>query len=186
MKNEPKTAPPILTFLFLFLFVSADDESRKIRADYPVTKQTNRVYVIYGPLDEPSKANQGYRNNILFVVIITGVLGMDVGTSVYAGNMALDKIRSVIDKPVVAVSNSHIHGGHWLGDQVSKEANSKVNIMPIQTRFIRRRKGRQSSGFGSRGILAGLSAWPTWKCTTRHFSKKRNLGQIPGIFLYLQ
>lgn len=47
--------------------------------------------------------------------------------------MALDKIRSVIDKPVAAVFNSHIHGGHWLGDQVSKEANSKVNIMPIQT-----------------------------------------------------
>ena len=136
MKNEPRTAPPILTFLFLFLFASlasTDDESRKNRADYPVTKQADRVYVIYGLLDEPSKANHGYRNNIVFVVIKTGVLGMDVGTSVYAGNMALDKIRSVTDKPVVAVFNSHIHGGHWLGDQVSKEANSKVNIMPIQT-----------------------------------------------------
>ena len=35
MKNEPRTAPPILTLLFLFLFASlasTDDESRKNRA----------------------------------------------------------------------------------------------------------------------------------------------------------
>ena len=121
----------ILSFLFLFLFAnlaSAVDDSRKIRADYPVTKLTDRVYVIYGPLDEPSKANQGYRNNIVFVVTKAGVVVMDVGTSVYAGNMALEKIRSVTDKPVVAVFNSHIHGDHWLGNQAFKEANPKVNI----------------------------------------------------------
>lgn len=52
---------PSLPFLFLFLFASlasADDDSRKIRADYPVTRLTDRVYVIYVPLDEPSKANR--------------------------------------------------------------------------------------------------------------------------------
>lgn len=122
---------PVLSFLFLFLFsnlASAVDDSRKIRADYPVTKLTDRVYVIYGPLDEPNKANQGYRNNIVFVVTKAGVVVMDVGTSVYAGNMALEKIRSVTDKPVVAVFNSHIHGDHWLGNQAFKEANPKVNI----------------------------------------------------------
>ena len=48
---------PSLSFLFASL-ASADDDSRKIRTDYPVTRLTDRVYVIYGRLDQPSKANR--------------------------------------------------------------------------------------------------------------------------------
>lgn len=120
-----------LIFAALALFtgsVSMADDSRKIRADYPVIKLSERVYVIYGPLEEPNTANQGFRNNVVMVVTSAGVVVMDVGTSVYAGNMVLEKIRSVTNKPVVAVFNSHVHGDHWLGNQAFKEANPNVDI----------------------------------------------------------
>lgn len=102
--------------------------SRAIRADYPLTRLSDRVYVLYGPLSEPNKENQGFRNNVVVVLTTAGVVVMDVGTSVYAGNMVLKKIRGISDKPVVAVFNSHVHGDHWLGNQAFKEANPKVNI----------------------------------------------------------
>jgi len=114
-----------------FLFSSSialADESRTIHADYPLTKLSDRIYVIYGPMGEPTKANQGFRNNIGFVLTSAGVVVVDPGTSVYVGRMALKKIRTVTKKPVVAVFNSHIHGDHWLGNEAFKEANPKVNI----------------------------------------------------------
>lgn len=104
------------------------DDSRTIKKDYPVSKLSDRVYVIYGPVSEPTKANQGFRNNIVFVITKTGVVVLDPGTSVYVGNMVLKKIKTITSKPVIAVFNSHIHGDHWLGNQAFKIANPKVNI----------------------------------------------------------
>lgn len=102
--------------------------SRVIKEDYPVTKLSDRIYVIYGPVGEPTKKNQGFRNNAIFVVTNKGVVVMDPGTSIYVGQMILKKIKTVTDKKVVAVFNSHVHGDHWLGNQAFKEANAKVNI----------------------------------------------------------
>jgi len=104
------------------------DDSRAIHTDYPLTKLTDRVYVIYGPVAEPTKVNQGYRNNIVFVTTDNGVVVLDPGTSKYVGEMALKKIRTITKDKVVAVFNSHIHGDHWLGNQAFFEANPQVKI----------------------------------------------------------
>ena len=108
--------------------ITLADESRAIHVDYPLTKLNERIYVIYGPMGEPTKANQGFRNNIGFVLTSAGIVVIDPGTSVYVGRMALKKIRTVTNKPVVAVFNTHIHGDHWLGNQAIKEAYPNVNI----------------------------------------------------------
>jgi glyoxylase-like metal-dependent hydrolase (beta-lactamase superfamily II) len=113
------------------LLVSANGlagESRAIHANYPLTKLSDRIYVIYGPMGEPTKTNQGFRNNISFVLTSAGVVVIDPGTSVYVGRMALKKIRTVSKKPVIAIFNTHIHGDHWLGNQAFKEAYPKINI----------------------------------------------------------
>ena len=107
--------------------VSATD-ARKIRVDYPLIQLTEDVYVVQGPVSEPNMENQGFRNNVVIVVTRAGVVVMDPGTSVYVGNMVLEKIRRITEKPVVAVFNSHVHGDHWLGNQAFKKANQKVNI----------------------------------------------------------
>ncbi len=119
----------LLAVAILFTsLASVADDSRAIRADYPATKITDRIYVIYGPISEPTKANQGFRNNVIFVITKDGVVVVDPGTSVYVGNMVLQKIKGITDKPVVAVFNSHVHGDHWLGNQAFKIANPKVKI----------------------------------------------------------
>lgn len=119
----------IVAFAVLcFSSVAMADGSRVIHEDYPLTKLSDRIYVIYGPVGEPTKTNQGFRNNIGFVLTSAGVVVMDPGTSVYVGRMALKKIRTVTDKPVVAIFNSHIHGDHWLGNQAFKDENPKVKI----------------------------------------------------------
>lgn len=120
------------TLLAIFLLsvaagVQAAD-ARTIKKDYPLTKLSDRIYVIYGPVGEPTRENQGFRNNAIFVITQKGVVVMDPGTSVYVGEMILNKIRTVTDKPVVAVFNSHAHGDHWLGNQAFRQANPKVDI----------------------------------------------------------
>ena len=104
------------------------DSSQAIRVDYPITRLTDRVYVIYGPVAEPDKINQGFRNNVVVVTTDNGVVVMDPGTSVYVGNMVLEKIRTITKDKVVAVFNSHEHGDHWLGNEAFKKANPNVKI----------------------------------------------------------
>ena len=120
----------MLLVLFIFtvmMHVQAAD-SLTIKKDYPVSKLSDRIYVIYGPVGPPTKENQGFRNNAIIVITKSGIVVMDPGTSVHVGNMILKKIKSITDKPVVAIFNSHIHGDHWLGNQAFKQANPKVNI----------------------------------------------------------
>ncbi len=96
--------------------------------DYPADQVTDGVYVIHGPLGEPSAKNQGFMNNPAFIVTQTGVVVVDPGSSVQIGEMVLRQIRKVSDLPVVAVLNTHIHGDHWLANQALVEAFPKVPI----------------------------------------------------------
>ena len=139
----------MLLVLFIFtvmMHVQAAD-SLTIKKDYPVSKLSDRIYVIYGPVGPPTKENQGFRNNAIIVITKSGIVVIDPGTSVHVGNMILKKIKSITDKPVVAIFNSHIHGDHWLGNQAFKQANPKVHIY-AHTKMIKQAK----EGEGKRWI----------------------------------
>lgn len=105
--------------------VAAD---RVIKKDYPVTRITDRIYVIYGPYELPNKQNQGFRNNPAFVVTSAGVIVIDPGSGKNVGEMVLKKIRAITDKPVVAVFNTHSHSDHWPGNDAIKRAYPKAVI----------------------------------------------------------
>ncbi len=85
--------------------------------DYPADRVADGVYVIHGPLGEPSVENQGFMNNPAFIITQTGVVVVDPGSSVQSGEMVLRQIRKLTDLPVAAVLNTHIHGDHWLANQ---------------------------------------------------------------------
>ncbi len=89
---------------------------------HAAAKLTERVFVIHGPNELPSKQNQGFMNNPGFVLTSKGVVVVDPGSSVQVGEMVLEKIRAVTKQPVIAVFNTHIHGDHWLGNQAIKAA----------------------------------------------------------------
>lgn len=96
--------------------------------DYATQKVAANSYVITGPTEQPTAANQGFMNNPGFIVTEVGVVVVDPGSSYAIGKALLERIHEVTDKPVTHVFNSHVHGDHWLGNHAIFEAYPKVQI----------------------------------------------------------
>lgn len=101
---------------FIMITLIANANERTIPTDYALTKLTDRVYVIHGPNEPPSKKNRGFRNNPVLVKTSEGIVIIDPGSSVYTGELVVKKARSLSDKPIIAIFNTHAHGDHWLGN----------------------------------------------------------------------
>ena len=85
--------------------------------DYPIKQVTDKIQVIFGPMDLPDSNNRGYRNNVIIVTTSKGLVLMDPGGSAWAGEMVAKTVKSMSAQSVVAVFNSHAHGDHWLGNE---------------------------------------------------------------------
>jgi len=85
--------------------------------DYPIKQITDKIRVIFGPMDLPDSNNRGYRNNVIIVDTSTGIVLMDPGGSAWSGEMVAKTVKSMSAESVVAVFNSHAHGDHWLGNE---------------------------------------------------------------------
>ncbi|NOZ11590.1 MAG: MBL fold metallo-hydrolase [Gammaproteobacteria bacterium] len=91
------------------------------------------VYAIVTPArDFPNPQNKGWNSNSVFVLTEDGVLVVDTGSSATIGTALLNTIRTVTDKPIKWIVNTHGHGDHWLGgtsiasDQTEVITSSKV------------------------------------------------------------
>ncbi len=104
------------------------DAVHAIRTDYPLTRLTPNVYVIHGPTEDPTPANQAFRNNPGIVLTREGAVIIDPGSSVHVGAMVARKVRTLTDKPIIAVFNTHAHGDHWLGNEGIKLAHPRAVI----------------------------------------------------------
>lgn len=139
-------------------------DRRDIVRDYPADKIAAHTYVIHGPREIASVANQGFMNNPAFVVTGEGVVVIDPGSSVQAGRMVMKQLRAVTEKPVTHVLNTHVHGDHWLGNQAVREAYPDAVLMAHPEMIKRVRGGaeewvstvhRLSGGFteGTRAVF---------------------------------
>jgi len=99
------------------LTVSLSHMAKAERLDYPLTRITQDIYVVYGPFELPTPKNRGFRNNAVIVKTNKGVVVFDPGGSAAAGEMVVRKVKSLTDAPIVAVFDSHAHGDHWLGNE---------------------------------------------------------------------
>ena len=117
-----------LAVLLLLVGTAAAEKAPPLKASYTADKVAEGVYVIHGPLAIPSPENQGFMNNPGFVITSAGVVIVDPGSSVQAGEMVLGQVRKITDQPVVAVFDTHVHGDHWLGNQAVREAYPEVPI----------------------------------------------------------
>jgi glyoxylase-like metal-dependent hydrolase (beta-lactamase superfamily II) len=106
-----------------------------------LTKMTDSVYVIHGIQGMPDKSNKGFISNSGFVVSDEGVVIIDSGGSLEVGEMLLQKIREVTDKPVLAVFNTHLHGDHWLGNAAVRKAYPDVRIYAHERAIQRLKAG---------------------------------------------
>ena len=134
IKSIVALGAPVAFVIGCVFFPGAESSSqpadkREIVRDYPTQKIATHTYVIHGPREIASVANQGFMNNPAFIVTGEGVVVIDPGSSVQAGRMVIKQIRKITDKPVTHVLNTHVHGDHWLGNQAMREAYPGTVIM---------------------------------------------------------
>ena len=107
--------------------------------DIAPTRLSEHVWMIWSKDGFPTPENQGMMSNITFVVTREGVVMLDPGGSVQIGEMALRMIRTVTDKPVVAIFNTHYHGDHWLANHAFEDAFGKdlpIHAHPVTKKEI--------------------------------------------------
>lgn len=122
----------ILVLLLSILF-SFSVQAHSFRAPANIkalslTEVSDGVYVAYGMFGMPDKNNQGLISNSAIVIAEEGVVVFDSGGSQRVGELLVEKIRGLTDKPVIALFNSHAHGDHWLGNAAIRKAYPEVRI----------------------------------------------------------
>ena len=115
---------------------------------YPVEKVAAGVYVMTGPLGEPSAANQGFMNNPAWIVTRDGVVVIDPGSSVQAGRRVAKEIRNTTGKPVTHVFITHIHGDHWLGNHAILDAWPRAKLIAHPDMIAQARNGEAQNWVG--------------------------------------
>jgi len=130
----------ILSILVLFVLsfnVCSNEYFKRFSAD----KINDSVYVIHGPRELPSATNRGFMNNPAFIIADKSVVVIDPGTSYETGEMVLREIKKVTDKPVSHIFNTHIHGDHWLGNDIIRQKYPKVKIIADSRMIKKARSG---------------------------------------------
>ncbi len=130
------TAVSLMTPEFLAQAALADTAAKAVMGpavpDVQPTKLADGVYTIHAHDKFPTPANQGFFTSIMFVVTDKGVVAIDPSASVQIGRMAIRMIKTVTDKPVIAVINTHYHGDHWMGNQAFADAYPGIPIYSMK------------------------------------------------------
>ena len=90
--------------------------------DQPLERLSPRVAMVFAADGFPTPENRGMMANVVFVLTSAGVVVLDSGASVQIAEMAIRRLRTLTDRPVVAIFNSHAHGDHFLGNDAFVEA----------------------------------------------------------------
>ena len=79
------------------------------------------LYILHGPVEDPSVANEGFMNNPAFIEGRNGLIVIDPGGSYNIGRKVLAEIEKVSAKPILTVLNTHKHGDHWFANIAIRE-----------------------------------------------------------------
>ena len=133
---------------------AADDEVLRGPAvpDQPLQRLSPRVAMVFAPEGFPTPENQGMMANVVFVITSAGVVVLDTGASVQIGEMAIRRLRTLTDRPVAALLNSHPHGDHFLGNEAFVQAFGPD--LPIHAHPHTRRAMQGTAGRGWRVAMA--------------------------------
>ena len=134
------------SLLFIsFIFISFSSMAKDLLPLYTPQKVSEHVYVIHGPTEMPNPQNRGFMNNPAFIIGKQSVVVVDPGSSNESGQMVLDAIRQVSNKPVSHIFNTHIHGDHWMGNNIIQQAYPDVVIIADPRMLAKAKAGAAQS-----------------------------------------
>lgn len=110
-------------------------------AHYSFEQLTNNIHVIHGTQALPSLKTRGFMNNPAIITTHKGVIIIDPGSSKEIGQQLLEKIKSITNKPIIAIFNTHVHGDHWLGNHGVRSVYPNVPIYAHQRMIERVKEG---------------------------------------------
>ena len=112
---------PLLTSLALFAKSSAPWQLGKY-GNFTFKNVHQNIYIMHGVISAPDDENIGFITNPAFIETKNGLILIDPGGSYEIGLHVLKQIRSVSQKPIIAIFNTHDHDDHWFANAVFKEA----------------------------------------------------------------
>ena len=86
------------------------------------------IYIMHGVISAPDDDNIGFITNPAFIETKHGLILIDPGASYEIGLHVLKQIRSISQKPIIAIFNTHDHDDHWFANAVFKEAYPDATI----------------------------------------------------------
>ena len=92
----------------------------------PPEKLSEHVYAWIGPLEGPSKENNGYRMNMAFVVGTNAVAVIDTGYTEAIAREMLIHIKAITDKSVKYAINSNSQPHRFMGNTIFSEAGATI------------------------------------------------------------
>jgi len=81
-----------------------------------IVKVNERIHALLGPMEMPTKKNQGYMVNSVLIIGDNGAIVVDTGFTDEIGAMLAAQFAKLTDKPITFVINTHHHGDHTLGN----------------------------------------------------------------------
>ena len=157
------------------------------RADFnfSVTPITDNVFSLVSPsFGLPTPENKGWNSNSHFVVTDEGVLVFDTGSSESIGKEIRRAIKSVTNKPVRWVVNSHSHADHWLGNAGITDMGVEI-IASTRAKITMKEDGLPAVGAFSR--MTKGATHPTqlvYPASLLDQGEKRNLGGLDVEFIF--
>ena len=126
-------------FSLIILALAVSSCSKNYFDQYSAQKINDTLYVIHGPTEYPNPDNRGFMNNPAFILSEDGVVVVDPGSSHETGSMLLREIKKITDKPVTHIFNTHVHGDHWLGNDIILQSYPDAIVM-ADPRMIKKAK----------------------------------------------
>lgn len=134
----------VMSLLMAVFSITATAAEDTLKPVLPAPQRVSEhVYAWIGPLGSPSKENQGYRMNLVFVVGSEAVAVLDTGyTEAMAAEM-LAHIGRITDKPVKFAINTNSQPHRFMGNETFRRAGASI----IAHRDSARRMEAQGSNF---------------------------------------
>ena len=153
--------------------------------DFSVTPIADNVYSIVAPsFGLPTPENKGWNSNSHFVVTQEGVLLFDTGSSELIGKEIRRAIKSVTDKPIRWVVNSHSHADHWLGNAEFSNMGAEIIASGLAVTIMKEHGLVDVDAFSRMTEGATGSTHIVYPTLLLAQGEKRNLGGVDVEFIF--